>query len=73
MKYNVYAIRFYDSNGTVDDTFVAAKDAKEAEEVLKTNDYFFPYDVLWLDGATYEADAPCIIKARLCMNDGKII
>lgn len=71
---NVYAIELNGCDGIYEVVYVAANDRNEAVEVLKASYRNLAwYDIMWLEGATYETDKPCEINARLCTEDGEII
>ena len=70
----VFAIELYGCDGIDGVVYVAANDREEAVDVLKAsrpNETW--YDVMWLEGASYETDKPCEIKSRLWTKDGEVI
>ena len=70
----VFAIELNGCDGIYDVIYVAANDRAEAVDVLKaSNQYLAWYDVMWLEGASYDTDEPCEITSRLCCEDGEII
>ena len=70
----VFAIELNGCDGIYDVVYVAANDRDEAVNVLKASRQSLTwYDVIWLEGASYETDKPCEIKSRLCIEDGEII
>ena len=78
-KFNVYAIEMNGCDGIDNVDYVAANDRDEA---IKTAVDKYPNmewiyrhntDVMWLEGAVYEADKPCFINSRLCKDNGTII
>ena len=70
----VFAIELNGCDGIYDVVYVAANDRDEAVDVLKASRQSLTwYDVMWLEGASYETDKPCEIETRLCTEDGEII
>ena len=70
----VFAIELNGCDGIYDVVYVAANDRDEAVDVLKASRQSLTwYDVMWLEGASYETDKPCEIEPRLCTEDGEII
>ena len=69
----VFAIELNGCDGIYDVIHVAANDRKEAVDVLTASRDVTWYDVMWLEGASYETDKPCESTARLCCENGKII
>ena len=70
----VFAIELNGCEGIYDVVYVAANDRDEAVDVLKASRQSLTwYDVMWLEGASYETDKPCEIEPRLCTEDGEII
>ena len=70
----VFAIELNGCDGIYDVVFVAANNRDEAVNVLKASrKYMIWYNVIWLEGASYETDKPCKIESRLCTENGEII
>jgi hypothetical protein len=80
MIFNVYAIEVNGCDGIAEVLYVAANDRQNALDTLKNDKADTDIerklqwcDVMWLEGATYEAEKPCCINDRLCCEDGEII
>lgn len=70
----VFAIELNECDGIYDVVYIAANEREEAVDVLKASRQNVTwYDVIWLEGASYETDKPCEIIPRLCTEDGEII
>ena len=77
-KFNVYAIEVNSCEGIDEVMYVAASNREEAIKTAAEehpNEWRLQHgsDVMWLEGAVYEADKPCCIYDRLCCEDGIII
>lgn len=70
---NIYAIELNGCDGISDVIFVAGNDREEAVKVVQETRNIVWYDVMWIEGATYETDKPCEITARLCTDKGEMI
>lgn len=73
MTMKVFVIELNGCDGIYDVIHIAANDRKEAVEVLTASSDVTCYDVMWIEGATYETDKPCEINTRLCCENGDII
>ena len=82
MKLKVFAVEQNGPDGIDNMYYVAANDREEVISLLldKVADSQYERhtiqhcsDVMWLEGAVYEATVPCIIESRLCTNNGVII
>lgn len=82
MKLKVFAVEQNGPDGIDEVHYVAANNRDEVISLLLDKEPDDSYhrrsiqhcsDVYWLEGADYEADAPCIIEARLWTNEGRII